>query len=622
MKSLKIFIFLFHFSSFPITYSQNIVYNAGFEEIKRAYVKYSGLKILDTLFMIDSFITHWKPLYHSPQYHNISVPSQFAIDTNLNNGGYEPIPNPFQGNGLIWLNAFHRSKDKSEFKPILNQITFYGDTDLFSTSNHSGFYQKMKHVLIKDSTYTVSYRLKSGSELKTYGRNYDNFANIFGVLFTTTDISRPTRFKISYYKPELQDTILDTTYNWRLIQNEFIADSAYQFINFAQFMDIRKMKYKVNKPTLHYLGGDTSYTVTYPFLVDDVRLLPKWQYLKTKDIEACENDSIELKVISGVGPYSWIEYNKNIVLSNQEKIKIKVSDTNVKYQVMSPYDTAIVQVKVTKKQYKSDTINIKKCNNESLIINDSNIIKWYDNQTDTYRVFNQSSQIWYETFEKCITKKIHINLEIGNATYDTLNVNTCKEFYFQNNVYTKSGIYTIKFQNINSCDSFVTLNLNTKGVSAAVEVNNQREFKAKVPNLRYQWYLCEPYWRKIENAINQSLITTTQSSFAVIVEDSSGQCRDTSQCVDKYYLSIHGNTSSNLTIYPNPFTDKIHIENPKSEKFSAQLTDLQGKTIAKSQTISSKSYTLEFDKNLPKGLYFLEIKTESETSFHKILKVE
>jgi hypothetical protein len=87
-------------------------------------------------------------------------------------------------------------------------------------------------------------------------------------------------------------------------------------------------------------------------------------------------------------------------------------------------------------------------------------------------------------------------------------------------------------------------------------------------------------------------------------------------------IGIKDSRHQHFSIYPNPFTDKIYIDNPKSEKFSAQLTDLQGKTIAKSQTISSKSYTLELDKNLPKGLYFLEIKTESETSFHKVLNVE
>jgi hypothetical protein len=579
----------------------------------------SGINLTDTLYMLDSFITHWKPLFKAPQYHNNSIPSDFSI-----NSIFESIPDPFQGHGLVWLRTYFRTRDTVHFRPIFHQVPTYGDTDFYILPNNTGFYQKMKQELVKDSSYIFSYRLKSGSELKTYWRYYDNFANLFGVLFTTQDISRPTQNKITYYKPELQDTILDTTYSWRLIQNEFIADSAYQFINFAQFMDIRKIKYKVNKPTLHYFGGDTSYTVTYPFLVDDVRLLPKWQYLKTFDEEVCENDSVELKVISGAGPYAWVEYNKkDLILSNQDKIKIKVADTNIKYQVMSPYDTSIIQIKVFKKRNASDTINYINCNNESLHISNKHINNWNDNRTDTNRVFNISGKFWYETIERCTTKRTHLNIEINRSTYDTVRATSCNQYFFQNQNINKTGMYTFVYKNKKGCDSFIILDYISQEVSAEVEVKDQLHFYAKKPNLKYQWYICKPYWRKIENASSQTFTTNTQSTFAVVVQDSSGQCRDTSICIDKHYLSISNpNNSSTFLVYPNPFMDKINIENTKSEKFSLTLNDLQGKTITKSQTMYSKFYTLELDKNLPKGIYFLEIQTEIETNFYKVLKLE
>ena len=68
-------------------------------------------------------------------------------------------------------------------------------------------------------------------------------------------------------------------------------------------------------------------------------------------------------------------------------------------------------------------------------------------------------------------------------------------------------------------------------------------------------------------------------------------------------------------IYPNPVKDFLFIESPNSSIDEVQLLDLQGKIIHH-QLISSESIKLDI-KNLPKGIYILQIKSK-----HQILQTE
>ena len=190
--------------------------------------------------------------------------------------------------------------------------------------------------------------------------------SIFGIVFSTNNIQdlyfAPNRrqYKIDNYRMEFQDTILDTTNRWRMIKVAFKSDSAYKYLNFAQFMDRKKFaKYKIR--CLNTLNGFlNNFELTFPFYVDDVRLLPKWQYLDVSpDMNACEEDSVSLNVLSGFGSYKWILSSQpNNVLSTLSSLKIKV-DTTSMFQVMSPFDTASIMVYITKPVY--DSISITSC---------------------------------------------------------------------------------------------------------------------------------------------------------------------------------------------------------------------------------------------------------------------
>lgn len=82
-------------------------------------------------------------------------------------------------------------------------------------------------------------------------------------------------------------------------------------------------------------------------------------------------------------------------------------------------------------------------------------------------------------------------------------------------------------------------------------------------------------------------------------------------------LDILGNTdklASPVAIYPNPTTDRIHIKNISNIK-TLEIFDIEGNSIA--SNINSSSIKVE---HLPKGIYFIKVKTSTTTLTHKFIK--
>jgi hypothetical protein len=159
----------------------------------------------------------------------------------------------------------------------------------------------------------------------------------------------------------------------------------------------------------------------------------------------------------------------------------------------------------------------------------------------------------------------------------------------------------------------VVLQINSLEVSAAIQVIDQIHFKALKPNLVYQWYLCNP-WRKIENAFQQTLTTTTKAKFTVIVSDSLNQCRDTSLCVDKWYSSINNSSLiNNIDIYPNPFSEELQLSIPIAT--NCLIYNTLGQNVFEKQLTPNNLNKLNLGY-LHQGIYFLHL-----PEINKVFKV-
>jgi len=78
--------------------------------------------------------------------------------------------------------------------------------------------------------------------------------------------------------------------------------------------------------------------------------------------------------------------------------------------------------------------------------------------------------------------------------------------------------------------------------------------------------------------------------------------------------------SSNIVVYPNPFTDYINIQSPSlvGKPMSITLKDLASYTVEKYATVTG---TMELNiQNLPEGLYLLEIESEGNKVVKKVVK--
>jgi hypothetical protein len=501
--------------------------------------------------------------------------------------------------------------------------------------NDWGIYQKLGNPLKKDSWYTVSFRFKIGldrdpdtfylsSDTLYYTIIYRQVSSGIDVLFTTYEMAERDIFNqprpIEHYYTDsfptaLKDTVFDKSYQWRLIEHTFKADSAYEYINIAQFQHFWKTKFYIEYNGLYdKFSKKGRNVIRFYSQIDDVRLLPYSSYLKiSKDSIACIGDTVTLKVISGKGTYKWYRSNNPTnILSTDSFLKVKVADTQEMYFVSSPFDTASVMV-YSKQKYYEDTISITNCENNPLKISNAKIVLWNDNQKDTIRYIDKAGFYWYETKNNCEIHRTNINLNIIKVSNDTLKAETCNTYNFGDSTYSKSGTYTHKYIAKNGCDSFRTLVLTSKEVTGKIKLENGINYTALTPNASYQWYYCYP-WRRITNAQNQTFSTTTKGSYAVIV--SSLGCTDTSDCVALYSSGIQSLNPNNFQIYPNPIQDNFTIQfGNEYKENSVEIYNALGQKI---KSFNTKLNEIQVEmKDESRGIYLIKV---NEIQVYKIIK--
>lgn len=76
---------------------------------------------------------------------------------------------------------------------------------------------------------------------------------------------------------------------------------------------------------------------------------------------------------------------------------------------------------------------------------------------------------------------------------------------------------------------------------------------------------------------------------------------------------------ANVSIYPNPATDRVHISTDLSSKGNYRVLTPEGKEVF-SGALKSGDRTTSFDISLyPKGIYLLEIQSKTRTSTHQLI---
>lgn len=350
MKKLIIYSILF---TTHLVSAQNLIRNGDFEEYLKSNHVTQTPTSPDTT--ISKYTRYWASLYGF----NIYINNKLSFADFPSDIEHLRYIKPFRNNAFInvlqtyWYTI---GKDSLAIKCPFAYTQVY-------CRGYGGIYQKLASPLKVDTSYILSYRFKIGDSTRIPGMEKNPPVNIlsnFGVRFSKHDTFIYLLPDSIPHRAELQDTILDTSYKWRLIERTFKADSAYTSAAFTQF-SLKSLKYRLYYvDTTGSTGIPNVYGVDFETYIDDIRLLPQWQYLKvSNDTTICSGSTVNLRVMNGSGPYKWRLASKpSSILSTTSSLSIKV-DTTSMYQVMSPYDTASIMVYVTKPTY--DSISMVSC---------------------------------------------------------------------------------------------------------------------------------------------------------------------------------------------------------------------------------------------------------------------
>ncbi len=181
-----------------------------------------------------------------------------------------------------------------------------------------------------------------------------------------------------------------------------------------------------------------------------------------------------------------------------------------------------------------------------------------------------------------------------------------------------AGVYTDTIPSNLSCDSVITFDLKTKSVDNSILIH-QDTIWAVDTSLTYAWIDCNNMFRIIPGATERYYVPFVSTSYAVIV--SNGECTDTSDCVN-FTVGLDERKSSQIDVYPNPFSDKISIEYQGfGEIESLKLINPAGQVILEKRHLNQNNIEINME-DLPFGVYQLILKDQdSKITFRKLVKL-
>ena len=289
-------------------------------------------------------------------------------------------------------------------------------------------------------------------------------------------------------------------------------------------------------------------------------------------------------------------------------------------------DQPIVQVTISEIcEGESTTVSIQSGN-----LNDATTWSLYEsscgvgfvatNAIGTFNVSPSLNKTYYVRGEGgCVTTSTCGPIDVVvKSTYDeTEDVDLCKgsDYTFPDgtvvsNIQSNMS-HVSNLQSINSCDSSVTTEINILTVNTSISLQGS-VLVASEPNLQYQWINCLDNTNVI-GEVNQTFSVVEDGTYAVVITDNN--CIDTSLCEIVNGVSVDEKGVVNISIYPNPTIDIVHI-NTDVNFDRGVFMDLSGRVLF-SVSLSVKSIDLS---TLPKGIYVLQLELDGVKYQKRIIK--
>ena len=214
---------------------------------------------------------------------------------------------------------------------------------------------------------------------------------------------------------------------------------------------------------------------------------------------------------------------------------------------------------------------------------------------------------------------ITINLTITLPSTSTITATSCGNYTAPSGaVYSATGTYTDIIPNAAGCDSVITINLTLTPALDMSVVQNGTVLVSGQGGATYQWLDCTNGNTPIAGATNQSLIVTTNGSYAVVV--TKGSCpAQTSACIVVADMSLYDlNSEIGVVVSPNPTSDFVKIQYTDLNELSIEVLDAQGKVVY-SQTSVSNGEKIDFS-NFERGMYIIRLTSDKGMNLERIMK--
>ncbi|MBD3636617.1 MAG: T9SS type A sorting domain-containing protein, partial [Crocinitomicaceae bacterium] len=181
---------------------------------------------------------------------------------------------------------------------------------------------------------------------------------------------------------------------------------------------------------------------------------------------------------------------------------------------------------------------------------------------------------------------------------------------------TVSEVHTSLLTSVDGCDSTIITTLDVIIVDNTVTVNGST-LEANATGATYQWVVCDNELAAIDGATNQTFTPSSGAgNYAVIVTE--GSCVDTSDCILLDPTGLENVDPYNISIYPNPTTEDLHISWNGTISF-VRITDARGRLLYELNVQNTKSIDINVGL-YEDGVYFIHLYTDDGIVVKDVIK--
>jgi len=180
--------------------------------------------------------------------------------------------------------------------------------------------------------------------------------------------------------------------------------------------------------------------------------------------------------------------------------------------------------------------------------------------------------------------------------------------------YSTAGTYYSTHTTLHGCDSVYELNLMIQPLPETPEISINGETLISDAEQGNQWYLDD---NEIDDATSNSYFPELNGDYFVVVTDENGCISDTSNVIFVNWLGFDSHSSIQITVYPNPFKERLIIESDCKDEIYYELISLSGKHIKSGVFTSSTTINTT---NLKPSVYLLKLNIDGVIKAIKVVK--